>query len=57
MRRRNGREADELRKIVIERGFIKYAQGSTLISFGNTKVLCVAMVEEGVPHFLRESGK
>jgi len=57
MRRRNGRGADELRKIVIERGFIKYAQGSTLISFGNTKVLCVAMVEEGVPHFLRESGK
>ena len=57
MRRKNGREADELRKIVIERGFIKYAQGSTLISFGNTKVLCVAMVEEGVPHFLRESGK
>ncbi len=57
MRRQNGREADELRKIVIKRSFVKYAQGSTLISFGNTKVLCVAMVEEGVPPFLRESGR
>ncbi|NQS88490.1 ribonuclease PH [Patescibacteria group bacterium] len=57
MKRRNGRGTDELRKIVIERGFIKYAQGSTLIGFGDTKVLCVAMVEEGVPPFLRESGK
>jgi len=57
MKRMDGREKDELRSISIQRGFIEYAQGSTLISFGNTKVLCVAMVEEGVPTFLRGSGK
>lgn len=51
----DGRKADELRPISIQRKVIHYAQGSTLISFGNTKVLCVAMVEEGVPPFLRGS--
>ena len=51
----DGRKSDEIRPISIQRGFIHYAQGSTLISFGNTKVLCVAMVEEGVPPFLRGS--
>lgn len=53
MLRRDGRSADELRKVTIERNFVKYAQGSTLISFGDTKVVCTAMVEEGVPAFLR----
>lgn len=53
MLRRDGRSADELRKVSIERNFVKYAQGSTLISFGDTKVVCIAMVEEGVPAFLR----
>jgi ribonuclease PH len=53
MLRKNGRSADELRKVTIERNFVKYAQGSTLISFGDTKVVCTAMVEEGVPAFLR----
>jgi len=57
LRRRDGRAADELRKISIERNFIKYAQGSALISFGDTKVVCTAMVEEGVPHFLHKTGK
>ena len=57
MKRIDGRARDELRSISIQRGFIDYAQGSTLISFGNTKVLCVAMVEEGVPAFLRGTGK
>jgi len=55
--RRDGRAADELRKISIERDFIKYAQGSVLISFGDTKVVCTAMVEEGVPSFLHKTGK
>ena len=53
MLRRDGRPADELRKVTIERNFVKYAQGSTLISFGDTKVVCTAMVEESVPAFLR----
>jgi ribonuclease PH len=57
MKRTDGREKDELRPLSIQRGFIEYAQGSTLISFGNTRVLCVAMVEEGVPAFLRGSGR
>ncbi|MFQ6067099.1 MAG: ribonuclease PH [bacterium] len=53
MLRRDRRSADELRKVTIKRNFVKYAQGSTLISFGDTKVVCTAMVEEGVPAFLR----
>ncbi|HHF98904.1 MAG TPA: ribonuclease PH [Candidatus Aerophobetes bacterium] len=57
MKRADGRAPDEIRPISLERGFIKHAQGSALISFGNTKVLCVAMVEEGVPPFLKGTGK
>jgi len=55
--RRDGRVVDELRKVNIEKNFIKYAQGSALISFGDTKVICTAMVEERVPHFLHKTGK
>ena len=57
MRRADGRAPDELRPISLQRGFIRHAQGSALISFGNTRVLCVAMVEEGVPPFLKGTGK
>lgn len=57
MRRLDGRDNDELRPVSIQQKFTQYAQGSTIISFGRTKVLCVAMVEEGVPPFLRGSGK
>ncbi len=57
MKRRDGRANDELRPVKIERDFAKYAQGSTLISLGNTKVICTAMIEEGVPFFLRGSGQ
>ncbi|MEA3485234.1 MAG: ribonuclease PH [Candidatus Aerophobetes bacterium] len=57
MRRRDKRANDELRPVKIERNFAKYAQGSTLISLGNTKVICTAMVEERVPFFLRGSGQ
>jgi len=56
VRRRDGRDADELRKVVIERNFLKYAQGSALISMGNTRVICSALVEKGVPPFRRGSG-
>ncbi len=55
--RRDGRAAGELREVRIERNFVKYAQGSALISLGNTKVVCAAMVEEGIPPFLRGSRK
>ncbi|RLE08698.1 ribonuclease PH [Candidatus Aerophobetes bacterium] len=57
MKRRDGRANNELRPVKIERDFAKYAQGSALISLGNTKVICTAMIEEGVPFFLRGSGQ
>lgn len=55
--RRDGRAADELREVTIERNFVKYAQGSALMSLGDTKVVCAAMVEESIPPFLRGSSR
>jgi len=55
--RPSGRRPEELRKVVIERGFTKHAEGSVLIAFGDTRVLCTASVEERVPAFLKESGR
>lgn len=55
--RPDGRAPDELRAIKIERKFTKYAEGSVLVSFGETKVLCTATVEQSVPRFLRDSGR
>ncbi len=54
--RPSGRAADEMRAITIETGFTKHAEGSCLISFGDTKVLCTASVEERVPPWLRNKG-
>jgi ribonuclease PH len=54
--RKDGRAADTLRNIVITRNFTRYAEGSVLVEFGNTKVICTASVEEGVPPFLRGKG-
>ncbi len=54
--RPSGRAADEMRAITIETGFTKHAEGSCLISFGETLVLCTASVEEKVPPFLRGKG-
>lgn len=45
-----------MRKVNIKTGFIKYAEGSCLIEFGNTKVICTASLEDGVPPFLRGKG-
>ncbi|HIE35842.1 MAG TPA: ribonuclease PH, partial [Candidatus Omnitrophica bacterium] len=56
MRRSDARNFDELRKIQITRNFIKYAEGSCLISLGNTKVVCTATVDKNVPSFLKGSG-
>ncbi|MDQ2890482.1 MAG: ribonuclease PH [Gemmatimonadota bacterium] len=50
------RREDELREIRIERGVSPYAEGSCLISFGMTKVLCSASIEEGVPSWRRGRG-
>lgn len=57
MLRPSGRKINELRKIVIETNVNKYAEGSCLISCGDTKVICTATVEEKVPQFMRNSGK
>jgi len=54
--RKDGRKADELRKIKITRNYIKSAEGSVLIEMGDTKVLCTATVENSVPPFLRGKG-
>ena len=54
--RADKRSRDELRKLRIKKDYIKYAEGSCLIEFGNTKVVCTASVENGVPLFLRNSG-
>lgn len=49
------RATNELRPITFERHFTQHAEGSVLVSFGNTKVICNASIIEGVPRFLRES--
>lgn len=54
--RNNGRAADQLRNVVITRDFTRYAEGSVLVEFGDTKVICTASVEESVPPFLRGKG-
>jgi ribonuclease PH len=55
--RPSGRAADEMRAITIEPGFTKHAEGSCLISFGDTRVLVTASVEERIPPFLRGKGE
>jgi len=54
---RTGRATSELRSITLERGVAPYAEGSCLISFGTTRVLCTASVEDGVPGWRRGSGE
>ncbi len=54
--RNDGRSTNALRPIKITRSFTKHAEGSVLIEFGDTKVLCTASVEESVPPFLRGKG-
>ena len=55
--RADGRTPDDLRPITIERGWSAQAEGSALISFGNTKVLCTASFTNGVPRWLMGKGK
>ncbi len=55
--RPNDRKADQVRPIKITRNYTAYAEGSVLVEFGNTKVLCNASVEESVPRWLKGQGK
>ena len=53
----DNRELNQLRSISFERHYTKHAEGSVLVSFGDTKVLCTASVEAGVPRWLKGKGK
>ena len=57
MSRSEGRRPDELRALEIEPDYIEQASGSALISFGKTRVLCTASIEEGIPRWLSGSGR
>ncbi|MGZ3579779.1 MAG: ribonuclease PH [Syntrophales bacterium] len=55
--RAKGRGLNEIRELKITRDFLKHPEGSVLIEMGNTKVICTATIEDGVPAFLKNSGK
>ena len=57
MTRPDGRDVDELRPITFERDFTEMADGSCLVSFGKTRVLCTASIDEDVPRWMRGKGK
>jgi ribonuclease PH len=56
MARNDGRAVDQLRDIKITRGWLDHAEGSVLVEFGKTRVLCVASFTPGVPRWLKDSG-
>ncbi len=55
--RSHGRANNQLRSVTITRNYTRHAEGSVLVSFGDTRVLCTASVEERIPSFLKGSGK
>ena len=57
MQRPSGRSADQLREINITRNFTRHAEGSVLVGFGDTRVICTASVEKGVPSFILGEGR
>jgi len=57
MKRPSGRAADQLRSISITRNYTKHAEGSVLVEFGDTRVICTCSVESGVPRFLKGQGQ
>ncbi len=57
MTRAGGRQPEDLRPISFQRQFTRHAEGSVLVSFGETRVICTASVDAGVPRFLRGSGQ
>jgi len=57
VQRPSGRAANELRKVVFTRNYTRHAEGSVQVEFGDTRVICTASVESGVPRFLKGSGQ
>lgn len=57
MTRSDGRTANDLRPVTFERNWLEHPEGSTLVSFGKTRVLCTASFTPGVPRWLKDSGK
>ena len=57
MSRPSGRRPEQLRSVKITRNFTRHAEGSVLVAFGDTKVICTASVTSGVPRFLRGKGQ
>ena len=57
MKRIDGRRPDQLRRVTVQKNYLKHAEGSCLIAFGDTRVVCSASVEEGVPPFLKGKGQ
>ncbi|MWV11058.1 ribonuclease PH [Pseudomonas sp. R-28-1W-6] len=57
MKRPSGRAPSQLRSVRITRNYTKHAEGSVLVEFGDTKVICTASVESGVPRFLKGQGQ
>ena len=55
--RHDGREPEQLRRVVLTRDYLRHPEGSVLVEFGDTKVICTASVEEKVPAFLKGQGK
>jgi ribonuclease PH len=55
--RPSGRRPDELRPVRITRGYTRHAEGSVLVEFGDTKVVCTASIDERVPPFLKDKGQ
>lgn len=52
-----GRSANQVRPVTLTRNYTKHAEGSVLVEFGDTKVLCTASIDEGVPRFLKGEGE
>ncbi|MGZ4790869.1 MAG: ribonuclease PH, partial [Ilumatobacteraceae bacterium] len=57
MTRFDGRANDEMRPISFERAYTEMAAGSVLVTFGKTRVLCTASIDENVPRWMKNSGK
>jgi len=57
MQRPSGRAPEQLREVSLTRNFTRHAEGSVLVCFGQTRVICTASVEKGVPRFMRGSGR
>jgi len=55
--RKDGRKADQIRPVVIARDYLRHPKGSVLIEMGDTRVICAVSVEEGVPPFLKNTGR